>query len=580
MFDFGYYKQDNTNLFKQMENIDLINIYNTQNYIPLYSKFFDINEKTFNTFNLKHKYFLTSLDKKISENTYSISITDHNTQHKTKTDTFIKYGGLYDPTNFLCGKFVDKNNNFSIYSNFYDLPNISSLETKKTNNPNYYFNNIYIDSFFSYLSSQLLTYHKFPNAINFYGSFIGIKNNFIYNSYDDFSYIRDKTFFLHNKDKLYSFIESYPELLLSNDTRVNKKPINFNKTIDNISITSINNDIYEDMFDETSNKSQSLSPLTNDNIIFSSSLSNRSHNHSLSSTSSSCSSNSSNTKTDFSDNNDTNSEYSQTNSSDNSDSTDDSENKFNITINKFPCNMIFLEKLDTTLDFILENDEQDEVELAAIMAQVIFTLIVYQKCFKFTHNDLHTNNIMFNKTDRKFIFYKCNNKVYKVPTYGRIFKIIDFGRAVYTFKGIKCVSDSFSHLGDAATQFNMEPYFNNKKPLIEENFSFDLCRLACSMYDFIISDDDKENENSPICRLINEWITDDKGKNILYKKNGDERYPEFKLYKMIVRTVHNHIPIQQLEKPIFEQFVTPKKRINKSVKIFNIDDLPDYTIDF
>ena len=35
-------------------------------------------------------------------------------------------------------------------------------------------------------------------------------------------------------------------------------------------------------------------------------------------------------------------------------------------------------------------------------------------------------------------------------------------------------------------------------------------------------------------------------KNILYKKNGEERYPDFKLYKMIARTVHNHTPEAQL----------------------------------
>ena len=31
------------------------------------------------------------------------------------------------------------------------------------------------------------------------------------------------------------------------------------------------------------------------------------------------------------------------------------------------------------------------------------TLIVYQKVFHFTHNDLHTNNIMFLLTDKKYL---------------------------------------------------------------------------------------------------------------------------------------------------------------------------------
>ena len=42
----------------------------------------------------------------------------------------------------------------------------------------------------------------------------------------------------------------------------------------------------------------------------------------------------------------------------------------------------------------------------------------------------------------------------------------------------------------------------------------------------------------------------------MYKKNGEERYPDFKLYKMIARTVHNHVPELQLKKPIFAQYIT------------------------
>ena len=30
-----------------------------------------------------------------------------------------------------------------------------------------------------------------------------------------------------------------------------------------------------------------------------------------------------------------------------------------------------------------------------------------------------------------------------------------------------------------------EPYYNEKKSIVEPNFSFDLCRLGCSIYDFI-----------------------------------------------------------------------------------------------
>jgi hypothetical protein len=129
--------------------------------------------------------------------------------------------------------------------------------------------------------------------------------------------------------------------------------------------------------------------------------------------------------------------------------------------------------------------------------------------------------------------------------------------------------------GDASTQYNFEPYINDKKPRIEPNYSFDLCRLACSLYDFLKIDDNEKNKK--IMTLIDDWCKDDKGRNVLYKTNGDERYPEFKLYKMIARTVHKHTPQAQLSRDLFSQFVIPKSKISNKVKdILNIDTLPTY----
>ena len=99
----------------------------------------------------------------------------------------------------------------------------------------------------------------------------------------------------------------------------------------------------------------------------------------------------------------------------------------------------------------------------------------------------------------EYIYYQYNEKIYKVPTFGKIFKLIDFGRAIYKFENHVFCSDSFAPGDDAATQYNFEPYYNKSKPIIEPNMSFDLCRLGCSIYDFMIEiDDDKSKFNTNV----------------------------------------------------------------------------------
>ena len=227
-------------------------------------------------------------------------------------------------------------------------------------------------------------------------------------------------------------------------------------------------------------------------------------------------------------------------------------------MNKIPTQVVAIECCEVTFDSILEKNEIRIEELESAVFQIIAMLYLYQKAFKFTHNDLHTNNIMCISTKDEFLHYKIMGKYYKIPTFGRIYKIIDFGRAIYTVNGTVLCSDSFSENGTAHTQYNCEPFYNPKKPLIEPNYSFDLCRLSCSMVDFIVEDIRHINNyrKVPVYDLIISWLYDDNGVNILYKKNGEERYPDFKLYKMIARLVHNHLPENQFSHECFKQYET------------------------
>jgi hypothetical protein len=250
-----------------------------------------------------------------------------------------------------------------------------------------------------------------------------------------------------------------------------------------------------------------------------------------------------------------------------------------LTFPKFPIQLICMEKCDNTLDDLILKEKISQDEWFSALMQIIMILITYQKMFAFTHNDLHSNNIMYCETNKKHIYYVYKKNVYKVPTFGKLYKIIDFGRAIYKYKGKIFCSDSFQLGGDASTQYNTEPYFNDKKPRLEPNFSFDLCRLACAIFDYVVEDmeDIKNiNECSPLVKLIVEWCIDDNGINVLYKNNGMERYPDFKLYKMIARHVHKHTPQNQLDRDVFRKYKINGKLSQKNDDIINIDDYPSY----
>jgi hypothetical protein len=120
----------------------------------------------------------------------------------------------------------------------------------------------------------------------------------------------------------------------------------------------------------------------------------------------------------------------------------------------------FKYKLDDLLeDYELVGCEPNtqlwEDKWSAWLFQVIASLCVAQTLFGFTHNDLHSNNIVWAETEEKYLYYKTNDgKLFKVPTYGKIFKIIDFGRSIFSINEHLFISDDFEEENDAATQFN------------------------------------------------------------------------------------------------------------------------------
>ena len=227
-------------------------------------------------------------------------------------------------------------------------------------------------------------------------------------------------------------------------------------------------------------------------------------------------------------------------------------------IYNMPVQLLFIEKFDSTLEDLLKNDVDMNL-LECCLFQIIFCLAYLQKHFYFTHNDLHINNVMFVKTETLYLYYKFNNIYFKIPTFGYIFKIIDFGRSIFTYKNRIFHNDSFSKYGDAEGQYDYpDPSIKGFKRnrygnKINPNPSFDMCRLSITILDCL---DDMEGD---VVHFLNYMSTDCNGRNL--HKESDE---SFELYIDIARDSRNGIPHELILNKIFKKYRIKKKMFPKT----------------
>ena len=249
--------------------------------------------------------------------------------------------------------------------------------------------------------------------------------------------------------------------------------------------------------------------------------------------------------------------------SDKSNSTIFSEDDQIVKFKNIPIMLLFMEKLDGTLEHFLNQENYNIDILLSCLFQISFGLSYLQNKFKFVHNDLHINNIMYKNTDIEFLYYKINDCYYKIPTYGKIFKIIDFGRSIYTFKNRLYMNDSFDHHGEAESQYNLKEEYI-------PNYSFDLCRLSTTIIDELTDFLDIEKllyENTKEGNFIKLLfkIMSDKDNKLIY--DGDE--VSFQLYIDIAKKSVNGNPNDILSNNLFDFYKIDK--LESKDKIYQLN---------
>jgi hypothetical protein len=214
--------------------------------------------------------------------------------------------------------------------------------------------------------------------------------------------------------------------------------------------------------------------------------------------------------------------------------------------------MLFIEKLEGTLEDFIDDKISEEVLLSCIF-QVSFGLTYLQKHFYFTHNDLHINNVMFIKTESKYLYYKYNNIYYRVPTHGYIFKIIDFGRAIFKHRNKIFMNDAFSSHGEAGGQYTYPSQISfmieKEKETISPNFHFDLCRLSMTILEELVTTDYSEEA----LQFLHKMCTNRVGMSFC------DMNDDFYLYKSIAKDACNCLPREIIMNNIFKKYRIKKK---------------------
>lgn len=552
-----------------------------QTFNPLYNQLFDLNVNTYDKIMLNHQRrvvgYQTVYDTKTSE-ILSLSSPVHT-----------KFSPLLDPIHYMTGRYETAQS--TTIPQFSGNNYISRHE--KISSP---MNMAYIDAFFNYLSSKLVEQEGFINGLEFYGTFTGMQRNFKYNIIGDYSEVTKHSHFLRGiQSKLFNINTTDRRARNRSEKRYVSEKCHTYSNIDAELVYEMPTTGSSDKYNNSDDSSivTNSSVYSNDIISVNSSIHYNKDDPSINSKPCTNGDDASTNGDDVSINGDDASinEYNgQLMDSDFGRFVNDALDKhsniayqstmddiynnanpeLNVYIANFPVQMICMERCKQTLDQLLQTNDLPECELESMLIQIVMTLAVYQDRFKLTHNDLHTNNIMWSPTDHTHIDYVFNGTRYHVPTFGRVYKIIDFGRSIYSVNGKRFCSDAFASHGDAYGQYNCMPFHDDALPTVEPNYSFDLCLLAYNMFDLVFGNSPGpwmynarviNNTLTNVQKTILRWGMDSRGKHIAFKQSGDDRYTGFKLYKIIARNACNCIPADEIQTHLhfIQQYVIDNK---------------------
>ena len=570
-----------------------LGLYNSQSYMPAFTSSVEIqnNEYSKKLFVFKSKNILLNFDNvykfkdfpidellqgKINANLIHREIyTKSNNYDSYKNyiinkDIFIKSNPILDVIKYMEGK----------YKTDLEIPSIFSYRTnQKINNIN---NNAYIEAICSYylnlLNEQKLT-SLFPE---FYGSFNGISKKYLHDISEDYEFIKDKDWFIeNNKKKIFEIfkndnLEEFEKFSFKNMEKINyEKESKIDKNINDVIVDEIDIELDSiilhkiDYSEEENEEVIEENEEENEEDIEENEEENEED----------IEENEEEIVEDIEENEEENEEDIKENEEEivediefveeyNSESDSDSEISLSslmsnqsciisetyAKLSSMPVQILAMELMDETLTELIKNDLKKE-EWKSILFQICFGLAVAQKHFKFIHNDLHTDNIMFKKIEEEYKYFKYKDKYFKVPTYKKETKVIDFARGILNVGKKKYFSDVFKKDGDAGGQYNYANTFCCYKKKKDYNLNFDLARLGTTIINYL--------NDYELSSFVNSWTIGSHGKDFMHMDD------DFSLYVEISKYATDCLPKNQLERNFFKEYIINKEDIPDNVHIYD-----------
>ena len=220
-----------------------------------------------------------------------------------------------------------------------------------------------------------------------------------------------------------------------------------------------------------------------------------------------------------------------------------------------PCYLLITEKLCHDVSYMKENNLLTYDFTLSVTFQIFSAIVVMNNLFGIKHNDLHFGNIMLKKTSKKFLYYNINNSYYKIPTFGFIICIFDWGRSTYNFNGYIGKNTIYSSSKDCFKQYVYKRI--NKKGCksieLDNNLWTDIVMVSHSiLHEFkdVLKDTHLEE------LLLNNIITSN-------NEQLDIDIFDWELYLNITHNKFNINPKNLLLHTLFNKFKVKKKTVKK-----------------